>query len=87
MHMHTQGRLSQLACQTLHCSSAPAELTQDMLHAGFSQGATAAAILLADLARSRPELLPTFCILVRVIRLPGLVSLRVYQATLLTRCC
>lgn len=34
--------------------------------AGFSQGATAAAILLADLARSRPELLPAFAILVRL---------------------
>ncbi|KAK9844194.1 hypothetical protein WJX81_007736 [Elliptochloris bilobata] len=31
---------------------------------GFSQGATAASILLADLARSCPDLLPAFCILV-----------------------
>jgi len=33
--------------------------------AGFSQGATAAALLLAELAGSHPELQPAFCILVR----------------------
>ena len=48
-----------------------------LLHAGFSQGATAAAILLSDLARSRPELLPAFCILVRGAGLCDLLSLRV----------
>ena len=59
-----------------------------MLHAGFSQGATAAAILLADLARSRPELLPAFCILVRGdwgIGLCNLVPLGAEQDKLVAR--
>jgi hypothetical protein len=37
----------------------------EVVDSGFSQGATATALLLAHLSRTRPELLPKFAILVR----------------------
>ena len=63
---HTTSQAAQAVAACVLGRRSAAWLTRGMLHAGFSQGATAAAILLADLARSRPELLPAFCILVRV---------------------